>query len=108
MPALRHATLPVHGRSTWLSRDTDMTEALVIMVHGSPRAESNEDVLAVVERVRRCGAYPIVTVGFLECNSPTITEAIARCVKQGAQRVIAVPYFLHTGNHVADDLPELL
>ena len=26
----------------------------------------------------------------------------------GAERIIAAPYFLHTGNHVADDLPTLL
>jgi sirohydrochlorin ferrochelatase len=26
----------------------------------------------------------------------------------GAERIIAVPYFLHTGTHVCDDLPALL
>jgi sirohydrochlorin ferrochelatase len=29
-------------------------------------------------------------------------------VTKGAERVIGVPYFLHAGNHVADDLPGLL
>lgn len=85
-----------------------LTEALLVMVHGSPRPESNADMFAVVEVVRRRGVYPIVEVGFLECNQPSIPAAIDDCVRQGAQRVIAVPYFLHAGNHVADDLPTLL
>lgn len=85
-----------------------MKEALLVMVHGSPRPVANEDVYAVLDIVRERGAYPIVEVGFMECNDPTIPAAIDSCVAQGAERVIAVPYFLHTGNHVAEDLPNLL
>ena len=65
-------------------------------------------IFAVVEEVRARGVYPIVEVGFMECNQPNIPNAIERCVSQGALRIVAVPYFLHTGNHVADDLPSLL
>ncbi len=85
-----------------------MKEALLVMVHGSPRPEANDDMFAVVDVVRDRGVYPIVEVGFMECNEPSIPEAIDTCVMQGAERVIAVPYFLHTGNHVADDLPTAL
>jgi sirohydrochlorin ferrochelatase len=82
--------------------------ALLVLVHGSPRASANEPMHRVVELIRERGVYPIVEVGFMECNEPTIPEAVESCVEQGATRVIAVPYFLHTGNHVADDLPTLL
>ena len=89
-----------------------MNIALVVMVHGSPRPESNNDMFRVVERVReRClqsGEYSQVEVGFMECNQPTIPDAIETCVRAGATRIVAVPYFLHTGNHVADDLPAFL
>lgn len=84
------------------------TTALLIMVHGSPRASANADMYRVVERLRDRGAYSIVEVGFLDCNAPRIPEAIDRCVELGAQRIDAVPYFLHTGSHVAEDLPALL
>jgi sirohydrochlorin ferrochelatase len=83
-------------------------QALLVMVHGSPRPESNRDMFAVVDVIRERGLYPIVEVGFMECNEPPIPEAIESCVARGAGRVLAVPYFLHTGNHVADDLPGLL
>ena len=85
-----------------------MMEALLVMVHGSPRGAANDDMFMVVSLVRERGAYPIVEVGFMECNEPSIAEAIDRCVAQGAERVTAVSYFLHIGNHVADDLPTLL
>ncbi len=82
--------------------------ALLVMVHGSPRPIANAEMFRVVEVVKERGAFPIVEVGFMECNEPTIPEAIALCVGQGATEVIAVPYFLHTGTHVADDLPTLI
>lgn len=82
------------------------------MVHGSPRPASNGTMFQVVEKVRQralaSGEYSHVEVGFMECNAPTIPEAIAACVESGATRVVGVPYFLHSGNHVADDLPTLL
>jgi sirohydrochlorin ferrochelatase len=82
--------------------------ALLVLVHGSPRARANDDLFRVVEVVRARGVFPIVRVGFMECNEPSIPEAIDACVADGATRVVAVPYFLHTGTHVCDDLPTLL
>jgi sirohydrochlorin ferrochelatase len=82
--------------------------ALLVLVHGSPRAVANEPMFHVVEEVRRRNVYPIVEVGFMECNEPDIPTAIESCIAQGAEEIVAVPYFLHTGNHVADDLPTFL
>jgi sirohydrochlorin ferrochelatase len=87
---------------------TPPKDALLVMVHGSPRPIANAEMFRVVEIVRQRGVFPMVEVGFLECNAPTIPEAIDACAAQGATRILAVPYFLHTGNHVADDLPTLL
>lgn len=81
---------------------------LLVMVHGTPRPQSNGDMFQVVEMVRESGVFARVEVGFMECNAPTIPEAIATLVEAGAQKIVAVPYFLHTGTHVADDLPTLL
>jgi sirohydrochlorin ferrochelatase len=92
--------------------DTNMPDALLVMVHGSPTPGASDDMFAVVEelaaRPEARERFPIVEVGFMECNEPTIPDAIDRCVAKGARRVVAVPYFLHTGTHVADDLPTLL
>lgn len=91
-----------------MQNDQDRHTALLVMVHGSPRPVANDDMFAVVQMVRDQGAFHAVAVGFMECNEPSIPAAIADCVSQGAQRIVAVPYFLHLGNHVADDLPTLI
>ena len=83
-------------------------EALLVMAHGSPRPIANADMARVVEEVKRRNVFSIVEIAFLECNAPTIPEAIATCAAAGATHILAVPYFLHTGKHVADDLPSLL
>lgn len=85
-----------------------MKTALVIMLHGSPYASSNEPALRVAEDVRCRNVFDLVVVGYLECNEPPIFEAIRQCVDAAAERVIALPYFLHFGAHVATDLPEIL
>jgi len=85
-----------------------LAPALLVMVHGSPRPISNNDMFAVVDIVRERGIFSGVEVGFMECNEPNIPTAIATLVENGALQVVAVPYFLHTGKHVADDLPTLL
>lgn len=82
--------------------------ALLVMVHGSPIEESNDDVRKVVEVLRRKNIYPIVEIGFLDVNRPTIPQAIDSCVRMGASAILAVPYFLHAGRHVFVDLPALL
>ena len=82
--------------------------ALLVMVHGSPRPIANADMERVVEIIRTRGVFPIVQIGYLECNAPLIGDAIDACVAQGASKILAVPYFLHTGTHVAEDLPALL
>lgn len=85
-----------------------MKTALLVMVHGSPKPESNGAMFAVVEQVKARGAFDFVAVGFMECNQPDIPDAARQCVAAGAEKVIAVPYFLHSGSHVADDLPTIL
>lgn len=85
-----------------------MKTALLVMVHGSPRPVANEDMFRVVEEVKARNVFDYVQVGFMECNEPTIPDAVDACAAEGAERIVAVPYFLHTGTHVADDLPTLL
>jgi sirohydrochlorin ferrochelatase len=83
-------------------------KALLILVHGSPTAGANDAMLEVVEELRTRQVFEAVEVGFMECNTPSIPEAVDALAGRGATEIIAVPYFLHTGTHVCDDLPTLL
>lgn len=110
-PATNEGEAPpeVTGRRAPAALDIqNVKTALIIMVHGSPRAESNDTMYEVANMVRSSGQFATVEAGFLECNTPTIGEAIDRCAANGVARIVAVPYFLHAGKHVVADLPTLL
>lgn len=44
----------------------------------------------------------------MEMGEPTISQAYARCVEQGATHILCHPYFLSTGKHVSEDIPSLM
>lgn len=82
-----------------------MKTALLLIAHGSRQEEANADLLHLAAGLRARG-WGIVEASFLELAEPGIAEAGERCVEQGAERVILVPYFLSAGVHVRRDLTE--
>lgn len=90
------------------SPQPDPRVGILIVDHGSRRAQSNESLLEVVERFRQTSPYDIVEPAHMELAQPDIAEAFDRCVAQGATWVIAHPYFLFKGRHWAVDIPKLV
>jgi sirohydrochlorin ferrochelatase len=81
--------------------------ALLLIAHGSQQREANADLHHVADAMRRRGRFDVVEASFLELAEPTGDQAGARCVEQGAERVIVLPYFLSAGVHVGRDLTAL-
>jgi sirohydrochlorin ferrochelatase len=86
------------------TKKTRDKKALLLIAHGSRQHAANDDLhyLAAAARARR--RYALVQASFLEMAKPTIDEAAANCVGQGARRVVLLPYFLSEGVHVLRDL----
>ncbi|UCB55046.1 MAG: CbiX/SirB N-terminal domain-containing protein [Thiotrichales bacterium] len=84
--------------------------ALLLVAHGSRRQQSNDEVTLLANALRdACSQdYPIVHAGFLELASPSIPEGIERCVLDGATRITVLPYFLNSGRHVVEDVPQIV
>jgi sirohydrochlorin ferrochelatase len=80
--------------------------ALLLIAHGSREPQANDDLHHLAELLRRQARYPIVEPAYLELADPDIDAGGARCVEQGAGRVILVPYFLSAGVHVRRDLTD--
>jgi sirohydrochlorin ferrochelatase len=91
-----------------LTADDLKKSALLVMIHGSPNESANQPMLDVLEMIRQREIFGFIQPGFMECNSPDIPSAVDICAEKSVKRIIAVPYFLHLGTHVADDLPTLL
>lgn len=79
--------------------------AILLMAHGSRIAEANNAAYEIAEMIRAASTFEIVEVAFREMHPPDIQSAINRCVAQGAERILLMPYFLFVGAHVREDLP---
>jgi sirohydrochlorin ferrochelatase len=87
-----------------------MTQAVIIVDHGSRRAESNR-MLEEVARLfgeRFANEYAIVEPAHMELCEPSIASAYRRCVERGATRIVCLPFFLSYGKHWTRDIPSLL
>jgi sirohydrochlorin cobaltochelatase len=82
--------------------------ALLLLAHGSPMAEANQPLARLAERIQAAGGYTRAALSYLDCNQPTIPDAIDTLAAAGMRRIVAVPYFLQLGRHVAEDLPALI
>lgn len=92
--------------------DTARTEgspvAVVVAAHGSRADAANlahrDLVAALAERVGLLAVLP----AFLELAEPSIPDAIDTAVTAGAREVLVLPYFLHPGRHLVEDLPAIV
>ena len=88
---------------------TGERHALLLIDHGSRRDQANAllDEVAVLVK-GRLGAESIVEPAHMELAEPTIAKGFARCVEQGATKVVVHPFMLAPGRHVTEDLPRLV
>jgi sirohydrochlorin ferrochelatase len=84
----------------------EMKTALLLIAHGSRRAEANADLDDLARQLRARGSYAIVAHAYLELAEPTIEMAVNECLSQGAQCVLLAPYFLSAGVHATRDLEQ--
>jgi sirohydrochlorin ferrochelatase len=80
---------------------------IIVVDHGSMRAESNDMLLEVARMFQRVTGYAIVEPAHMELAEPSIATAFHRCVARGARVVVCHPYFLLPGRHWDQDIPEL-
>lgn len=85
-------------------------KALLLIAHGSRRKQSNDEVVVLAERLKHNGAeqYDIIHAGFLELAETLIPDGIKKCVDDGATSIIILPYFLNSGRHVVEDIPNIV
>ena len=85
-------------------------KALLLIAHGSRRKQSNDEVVVLAERLKQncSGQYNIIHAGFLELAETLIPDGIKKCADDGATSIIVLPYFLNSGRHVVEDIPNIV
>jgi sirohydrochlorin cobaltochelatase len=81
---------------------------LLLMAHGTPLVEANAPLAVVAAQVAAATGCTVHAVGYLDCNHPDISTALAGLAAAGVTQIVALPYFLHLGRNVREDLPALL
>lgn len=85
-----------------------MTEALLLVGHGSREDEGNAQFVDLVSQVKSVVGLRLVEHCFIELAEPGIAAGIEACVRRGAQRVTVLPVTLLTANHAKVEIPEYL
>lgn len=81
-------------------------KSLLVVAHGSRRAESNDEVRDLVKKIAGMQhSFLEIKAAFLELAEPLIPEGIRQLIKNGAKEVVIMPYFLSAGRHVTKDIP---
>ncbi len=81
---------------------------LVVVDHGSRVRRANEAFEDFVHNLASRPDTPaIVEPAHMEIASPSIADAVERCVAAGAKTIVVCPYFLAEGRHSREDVPRL-
>lgn len=83
-------------------------EVIILMGHGSRVPGAGRDMEEVANRLKEKYGYPWVEICFVSRLGPHFPEVFKKCVKQGAKKVLVIPYFLHEGLHLLLDIPEMM
>ncbi|MBM4383725.1 MAG: cobalamin biosynthesis protein CbiX [Deltaproteobacteria bacterium] len=80
---------------------------VILLDHGSREPEANAQLEALAAHVAaRLGGARVATA-HLTLAAPSLAEAAAACVRDGARELVVLPCFLAPGRHVREDLPRL-
>lgn len=85
-----------------------MKTAIIILGHGSRSSGADATVKRVAHELKKSGGFEIVEHAFLQYVQPGPIEALAQCIRQGAQKIVIVPFFMQSGAHVNKNIPELV
>ena len=86
-----------------------MARGIILFAHGSRDPLWSAPIEAVARRMRETAPAGVaVTCAYLEFTSPSLPQAAARLIAQGALSLTVWPMFLGMGRHAREDLPRLL
>ncbi|HWP95274.1 MAG TPA: CbiX/SirB N-terminal domain-containing protein [Syntrophomonadaceae bacterium] len=85
-----------------------MREGVVLLAHGSKRQEANQEIGSLLSDIQNRDPEGIYELALMSFGPPGIPDAIGRLAARGVERIVVMPLFLVTGNHIHHDIPDLL
>lgn len=82
------------------------SESVILIGHGSKAAGFDRAMKRVATELGRDGTR--VLCAYLEINKPSIPDAIEKAVLTGAKEIRLLPYFLLSGRHTKEHIPDIV
>jgi sirohydrochlorin ferrochelatase len=82
-----------------------MKEGVILLGHGSRREEANEEIRQMAKMVQEADKDGLYEVAFLSFGEPHLAAAAEKLIDKGCEKIIVMPMFLVTGNHIKRDIP---
>ena len=83
--------------SAVLTEDEKSETAVLVVGRGSSDPDANSDLAKISRLFYEGRPYPLVETAFVSLAPPSVPEALERCRRLGARRVVVFSYFLFTG-----------
>lgn len=81
---------------------------IVLLGHGSRAPGASESMELVAQALRERHPGERVEVAHMELSEPALSEVLPRLHGEGVREILLVPYFLHHGVHLREDIPGIL
>jgi sirohydrochlorin ferrochelatase len=82
--------------------------ALLLVDHGSRRPEAHAHLEGIAAQLRARRPDLAVYLAHMELAGPSVSEAVAACVRDGVEELFVHPFFLVPGLHAVADVPRLV
>jgi sirohydrochlorin cobaltochelatase len=83
--------------STVVPEEERRETAVLVVGRGSSDPDANSDLAKIARLFYEGRPYPLVEAAFVSLAPPGVPEALERCRRLGARRVVVFSYFLFTG-----------
>lgn len=80
-------------------------QAILYICHGSRVQAGVDQAKQFIEQCKVQLNAPIQEICFLELSAPNIAQGVAKCVMQGAAKIVMIPVLLLTAHHAKRDIP---
>ena len=78
---------------------------IIILGHGSKAKKANGTIPRVIKEIKKKTGITIIEPSYLQLSRPDLHASVNRIVERGCKKIVIVPFFLFTGNHVGRDIP---
>jgi sirohydrochlorin cobaltochelatase len=81
---------------------------IVLFAHGARDPEWALPFEAIRDRIRHSRPECPIALAYLEAMEPTLEDAVASVVAEGAAAITVFPLFMAQGGHLKHDLPRIV